>query len=164
MQNISANKFFCCCCCFVWLVVFFFFAFLSCNHDLLINLILQIFFLLLSYKQELQAVKYYLSRISTSSIIKLKKLQNLVFQPFLLIYLNLALKIYCFLKVFLLRAQCLKHFLYYIEFLCRTSCEKNSSLNFMSLIGFQASKIQMFLQKSYCDASFKIIFFAEIIP
>ena len=41
--------------------------------------------------------------------------------------------------------KCPKQFLYYIEFICRRACDKkNSSLNFMSLVGFQASKIWMF--------------------
>ena len=33
---------------------------------------------------------------------------------------------------------------FYIEFICRRACEKNSGLNLISLVGFQAFKIWMF--------------------
>ena len=36
--------------------------------------------------------------------------------------------------------------------------EKNSSLNFMILVGFQASKMRKFFWKIYFEASFQIIF------
>ena len=51
-----------------------------------------------------------------------------------------------------------KQILHYIKFICRRACAKNSSLNFMSLVGFQASKIWMFFWKIYHGASLEIIF------
>ena len=50
----------------------------GCLMDLLITLIYQIFSFLISQQEELQPVEYYISRISTSKNIKLKKLQNSV--------------------------------------------------------------------------------------
>ena len=50
------------------------------------------------------------------------------------------------------------------ESICRRVCEKKSSLNFMSSVGFQASKIWMFFWKIYCKASFKIIFRQKKFP
>ena len=52
--------------------------------------------------------------------------------------------------------KCPKQFLCYIDFICRRTCERNSSLNFMYLVGFQASKICMSFWKIYCRASFEI--------
>ena len=57
-------------------------------------------------------------------------------------FFKFCLKTYSTLKMFVLSAQ--NNFYYCIEFICRKTHEKNSSLNFMSSVGFQASKIWMF--------------------
>ena len=44
--------------------------------------------------------------------------------------------------------KCPKQFLYYTEFKCGRALEKNSSLNMMYLVGFQASKIWNFFLKN----------------
>ena len=44
--------------------------------------------------------------------------------------------------------KCPRQFLYYTEFICTRASEKNLNLNFISLVGFQVSKIRMFFWKS----------------
>ena len=78
------------------------------------------------------------------------KAQNIVkssFVAFLAVFflfacLNFALKTYCTLKMFLLCAQ--NNFYIKMSSYVEGHVQKNSSLNFMSLVGFQASKIWMF--------------------
>ena len=55
----------------------FFFVFLSCHYGFTNYFYILIFFLI-SYQEEFQTVQYYISRISTSRNIKLKKLENSV--------------------------------------------------------------------------------------
>ena len=79
--------------------------------------------MIITYRQsKVLPVNYYLSRISTSRNIELKKI--------------------------------VKPSLYYIEFICRP-CEKNSSMNFMSSVGFQTSKIWMLFWKIYWEQNLK---------
>ena len=80
--------------------------------------------MIITYRQsKVLPVNYYLSRISTSRNIELKKI--------------------------------VKPSLYYIEFICRRPCEKNSSMNFMSTVGFQTSKIWMLFWKIYWEQNLK---------
>ena len=44
---------------------------------------------------------------------------------------------------------------FYIITSCRRACEKKVSLNFMSLVGFQASKVWMFFGKFPIEQFFK---------
>ena len=55
--------------------------------------------------------------------------------------------------MFLLGAQ---NNFYIIEFICRRACEKKSSLNFMSSVGFWASKIWMFFGKNFVELVWKL--------
>ena len=84
--------------------------------NLLINLKYQIFFVLLSYQKKLQSVECCLSRINTS---RNKKL-----------------------KMFLLSAK--NNFYITSSSYVEGHVKKHSSLNFMPVVGFQASKIWMF--------------------
>ena len=72
---------------------------------------------------------------------------------------SFALKIYSNLKMFLLSVQN-----NYIEFICRRACPKKSSLNFMSLVVFKASKTWLFFSKNLLQSKFSNYFQAEIIP
>ena len=89
------------------------------------------------------------------------KAQNIVkfiFLAFLAVFFfNFALKTYDTLKMLLLSTQ--NNFYNILsKFMCRRACAKNSILIFMSLVGFQASKIWMLFWKIYCEASLEIIF------
>ena len=118
----------------------FFFRFWATIMDLL-TLWYQILLLLIWYQEQLQPGKYCLSRISTSRIIKLKKWKIQFFSLF-------AVYFHFFIFVFKTYAS-LKRFL--------LSAEINFYIYFMSLVGFQVSKIWKFFWKIYCVASFKII-------
>ena len=72
---------------------------------------------------------------------------------------SFAPKIYSILKMFLLSVQN-----NYIEFICRRACPKKSSLNFMSLVVFKASKTWLFFSKNLLQSKFSNYFQAEIIP
>ena len=69
--------------------------------------------------------------------------------------LNFALKTCCTLKMFLLSAR--NNFYVIMSSYLEEHVKKISSLNFMSLLGFQASKSCMFFWKNYYRASFEII-------
>ena len=87
-----------------------------------------------------QIVKYFFSRISTSRNNNTQKLVEFGFLAFLPdFFLYFALKYYGTLKIFLLSAQNNAYVILssYVEGHVR----KKSSLNFMSPVGFQASKI-----------------------
>ena len=101
--------------------------------------------------------KYCLSRISTSRIIKLKKCKIQFFSLSCLFsfFLIFAFKTYASLNKFLLSAQ--DNFYIILGSYVEGHVKKKSSLNFMSLVGFQVSKIWKFSLKTYCVASFKII-------
>ena len=76
---------------------------------------------------------------------------------------SFALKIYSTLKIFLLSVQN-----NYIEFTCRRARakkkkKKKSNLNFMSMVGFKASKIWLFFPENL-QSTFSNYFQAEIIP
>ena len=90
-------------------------------------------FFLVPY-QKFQHVKYYLSRISISRNIKLKIQFFTHFGKFF----KISFKTFGTLKMFL---EVPKTILHYIRFICWRTCEKNSSLNFMSSIGFQSFEI-----------------------
>ena len=100
--------------------------------------------------------KYCLSRISTSRIIKLKKCKLQFFSlSCLFSFFDFCLQYLCYSEK--VPIKCPRQFLYYTRFICRRACEKKYSLNFMSLVGFQVSKIWKFFWKIYCVVSFKII-------
>ena len=85
--------------------------------------------------------------------------QNIVkfsFLAFLVYSFNFALKIYGTLKMFLLSAQ--NNFYIILSSYVEGHVQKDSSLNFMSSVGFQASKMWMIFWKIYCKASLEIIF------
>ena len=106
--------------------------------------------------EKFQPVKYYLSRTSTSRKIKLKncKLSFLVFSFNFI--LNFSFKTYGTLKRFQLSTY--TNFCILLSSCAEQPVEKNSSLNFMSLVGFQVSKICMSFWKIYCVVRVKIIF------
>ena len=58
--------------------------------------------------------------------------------------------------MFLLSAQ--NNFYIILSSCVEGHVQKNSSLNFMSPVGFQASEVWMFFYKIYCAASLEIIF------
>ena len=112
--------------------------------------------MLIWYQEQFQPVKYCVSRISTSRTIKLKNCKIQFFsRSCLFSFFYFCLQNLCLSEK--VPIKCPRQFLYYIEFICRRACEKKSSLNFMSLVGFQVSKIWNFFWKIYCVASFKII-------
>ena len=76
------------------------------------------------------------------------------------LFKNFALKTYDTLKMFLLSAQNNFSIMLYSY----VHVQKNSSLNFLSLVGFQASKIWMFFWKISCKASLEIIFRQKYFP
>ena len=65
---------------------------------------------------------------------------------FILFHWCFALKIYGTLKMFLFSVPN-DFYIIFIEFICRRACEKNLSLNFISLVVIQASKLWMFFRK-----------------
>ena len=67
---------------------------------------------------------------------------------------NFALKTYCNLKMFLLSAQ--NNFYVTLSSYEEEQVKKSSSLNLMSSVGFQASKIWVFFWKTN--------FHAELVP
>ena len=95
----------------------FFFAFLSHHYGFTNFVILNFIF------ANMITVKYCLSTISTSRIIKLKKCKIQFFSlSCLLLFLIFAFKIYASLQK--VPIKCPRQ-LYYIEFICRRTCEKN---------------------------------------
>ena len=94
--------------------------------DLLIALKYSILILLISYLQEFQPIKYYLSRISTFRNKKLKKCKIqffILFCCFFFFYLFSPQNLWNFEDVSI---KCPKQFLCYVEFICRRIYEKNS--------------------------------------
>ena len=85
---------------------------------------------------------------------KIVKFSFLAFQADF--FKNFVLKTYGTFKMFLLRACNNFHIILspYVE----GHMQKNSSLNFKSLIGFQASRIWMFFQKKICVSILEITF------
>ena len=75
-------------------------------------------------------------------------------------FLNFVLKTYGTLKMFLLSAQ--KIFYIILSSYVEGHVQKNSSLNFMSPVGFQASKIWNFLRKISWQSQFGNYFQVEI--
>ena len=98
------------------------------------------------------------SRVSTSRNIKLKNCK-ILFLTFSVDFLKFSpLNLWYFEDVSI---KYPKQFLYYIDFICKRHVKKNSSLNFMSSVGFQAPKIWMLFWKIYCGANFEVIFRQE---
>ena len=64
--------------------------------------------------------------------------------------------------MFLLSAQ--NNFYVILRSYLESYVKKNSSLNFVFLVGFQAFKILKFICKIYFEASLQIIFRKKIIP
>ena len=112
--------------------------------------------------EKFQPVKYYLSRTSTSRKIKLKncKLSFLVFSFNFI--LNFSFKTYGTLKRFQLSTY--TNFCILLSSCAEQPVEKNSSLNFMSLVGFQVSKTRIFYWKIYCAECSEIIFRQKKFP
>ena len=105
--------------------------------------------------------------ISTSTILTFQdstsrniKLKNCKIQSFSLFswffFWNFALITYGTLKIMLLSVQ--NYFYFTLSSYVQEHVKNSSSLNFMSSVGFQTSKIGMFFGKIYCGTSFKIIF------
>ena len=130
MQKHSAINFFC--------------VFWSCHYELTNHFDISIF-IFSNIPGGVQLVKYYLSMISTSRNVTLKKSQNSVFQLFWLIFSLFALKTYCTMKMFLLSDK--NNFSIILSSYVEEHVQKNSSLNFTSLVGFWASKIWMLFGK-----------------
>ena len=103
----------------------------------------------ISYLEKLQPGKYQLSRISTSRNINSKNCKIQFFSLFGWFFKNFALKIYGVLKMFLLSAQ--NNFYIVSSSYVEGHVKKKSSLNFMSLVGFQAPKFWMFFWKIFVE-------------
>ena len=100
--------------------------------------------------------------ISTSRN-KAQKIVIFVSLAFLATFLkNFALKTCGTLKIFLLRTQ--NNFYIIFSWYVEEYVKKNWSLNFMSLVGFQACKFWKFFWKICCGASLEIIFKQKYFP
>ena len=119
--------------------------------NLLISLKYLNLFFPVSYQEEFQPVKYYVSRISTSRNVKLKIVKFSFLASSAFFFLNFALKTYGTLKMFLNNFYIISSS--YVE----EHVKKDSSLNFVfgRIPGFQ--NLDVFL-KTYCRASFEILF------
>ena len=111
------------------------------------------FFFSLIYQKKFQLVKYYHSNLSTQLN---SRLRIQLFSLFGWFFKNFHPKTYCILKMFLLSAQ--NNIYVIMSSYVKGHAQKYLSLNFMSLVGFEASKICMFLWKIYCRIGFEIIF------
>ena len=131
------------------------FLFLSRHYGFTNYIELSNMFFLILYQEEFQPIKYLLSRITNTSR-NIKQKNKFSFLTFSTDFLWFCLqKLWNFEGVVI---KCPKQFLRYIELICSGSCKKNSSVNFVSLVGFQTSKLWMIFWKTYCGASFEIIF------
>ena len=141
MQNISANNFF-----WFWRCHYEFTNYFEVSNFLFSNVISE--------------------GVSTFKIISIQdqhfkkcKVQKIVKFSFLAFsadfFSNFVLTTYGTLKMFLLSAQ--NNFDIISSLCVEGHVKKNSSLNFVSLVGFQASTICMFFQKTKCLTSFEII-------
>ena len=147
-KKISANNFLC-------LFLSFHYGFTKCFHIYIyIYIYIYIFFFFsLIYQKKFQLVKYYHSNLSTQLN---SRLRIQLFSLFGWFFKNFPPKTYCILKMFLLSAQ--NNIYVIMSSYVKGHAQKYLSLNFMSLVGFEASKICMFLWKIYCRIGFEIIF------
>ena len=124
--------------CQKFLPVFFFFSLLSCYYGFTnCSEILNFVFSNIIPRQVLTC------KILTFHNYKAQKFLKFSFLAFLANFLkNFALKSYCTLKMFLLSAQ--NNFYFILSSYVEGHVRKNLSLNFMSSVCFQASKIWMF--------------------
>ena len=77
-------------------------------------------------------------------------------------FLSCALNTYGTLSMFLLSVQ--TNFYIILSSYIEGHVKQNSSLNFMSFVGFPASEIWTFFLKIYCRASFEIILRQKEFP